>query len=143
MTPNQVRNLMIERANKLTGTKGERQFEDYQQSRVMGLLSDKSLSFYDQLSQKYFSFQLDFVRLRYPTLNMNLSYVGTFDVDFEIDGKGHKEKWDSWKDGLKAEADIKVIHIPDAVTKEEYWPYLDKQLTRALAHKEMVHYIAA
>ena len=146
MTPHQTKLLMIQRANKKFNTKGERQFDEYQQSRVMGLYHGArgeglNLSFYDEVVVKYFEFQCDFLRPRYPGLAFSTSYLGSYDVDFEVDGKGHKEKWDEWKDALKAKAGLKVIHIPEAVTKEAHWPYLDKQIQKALDSKEMVHHV--
>jgi hypothetical protein len=147
LTPHQVSKLMIQRANKKTNTKGEQQFDDYQQSRILNLAHGANgegvtLSFYDELALKYFDFQCDFLRYRFPGMSFAIGYIGAYECDFEIDGKGHKDKWDSWKDALKVAAGVKVIHIPEAVTVEEHWAYLDKELDKALKSKEMVHYIA-
>lgn len=154
MTPRQVSQLMIDRANKKFDTKGERQFDEYQQSRVMNLRhghagEGTTLKFYDQVSCKFFDFQLDFLTLRYPGMSYNIDALSSYTEDFEVDGKGHKTKWDPWKDDLKATAGLVVFHIPEAITKEEHWPYLDKQIQkcregkcRCEDKKKGIHYIA-
>lgn len=142
LTPRQVEKLMISRGQKFTDTKGERQFAEYQQSRVMRLVQNVTLQFYDGVALRFFDFQCDFLKQRYPEMTFNPLYVGSYDTDFEIDGKGHKEKNDAWKDSLKVAAGLKVIHIPEPVTKEEHWGYLDKKISKALDSEEMVHHIA-
>jgi hypothetical protein len=148
LTPNSVKKMMIARADKKSNTKGERQFDDYQESRLLSLRHGHAgegtvLSFYDQMEAKFFDFQCDFLRIRYgPEVPYIIDNVHAYDVDFEIDGKGHKEKWDAWKDALKVAAGLRVIHVPEEITVEEHWPYLDKQIDKALKAKEMVHYIA-
>jgi hypothetical protein len=151
---------MIERANKTFNTKGERQFDSYQESRIMNLVHGQNgegvtLAFYDEVALKYFSFQMDFVQLKQSPFEnagvvIAVSGIDSIDTDYEIDGKGHKEKWDSWKDLLKVKAGIKrVVHIPEAVTKEEHWSYLDKEIERCRQGKcrcenrdKGIHYIA-
>jgi hypothetical protein len=144
MTPRQVEKLMISRANKKTDTKAERQFAIYLDSRLIAHAHDISLRFYDMEALKFYTFQCDFLRYRYAEpMKKVREWVGNYDVDFEVDGKGHKEKNDPWKDALKSADGIKVIHIPEPITAEKHWTYLDKELQKAFDSKEMIHHIAA
>lgn len=142
MTPRQTEKLMIKRASKLSHTIGECLFNDFQEAHHMGLLWDVSLNFYDIKNLKYFRFQCDFLRPSNRPENPLRVWNG-YDVDFEIDGKGHKCKNDNWKDLLKNQDGLKVIHIPDEIVVPKFWDYLDQELGKALMGSEMVVHIAA
>lgn len=139
MTPSQTKRYMISRANKYTNTKGETQFNEYQLSRSMKLRHDVRLSFFDPRAQM-FTFQCDFLlaNCTFPT-----EVSSCYSVDFEIDGKGHKTKWDDWKDTLKVKAGLTVVHIPEPITASRYWYYLDAQIRQALFGTEKVFYVRA
>ena len=139
MTPRQIQKTLIQLADKKVGTRGERQFKAYAESRVMNLKQDVSINFFD-ISGNKFTFQLDFVDARHISDDI---CPGCIKVDYEVDGLGHKTKWDAWKDEIKSQSHVKVIHIPEAVTVEKWWSYLDVQLGEALRSEEMIHYIAA
>ena len=136
MTKRAVEKLMITRQGKAWNTEPERNFDDYQRDRGLGLVMNRSLPFAAEnregVMQRY-DFQCDFLR---PTDT-------TFDIDFEVDGKGHKEKNDYWKDKVKNRAGLKVIHIDGELTKRKWWPELDRAINAALLSKEPTVRIAA
>ena len=120
LTPKMLGKMMVMRNGKKWNTKPERLFNEYQESRGMGLVQNVSLPFAGQ--HETLTFQLDFAR---PTDH-------TYDIDFEIDGKGHKDKWDRWKDEIKNRQGLKVIHIPGVLCEKKWWQVLDEQLPQAM-----------
>lgn len=136
MTKRQVEKLMISRQGKIWNTKPEQLFNEYQLSRGLNLVQNHTLPFVAEnrqgLPQQY-DFQCDFLR---PT-------DSHFDVDYEIDGRGHKEKNDPWKDEVKAKAGLRVIHVPGVLCEKKWWPYLDRQLPMALLQRFPVVYLVA
>lgn len=130
MTPKQLQNAMIKRNNKSAYTKPEQAFVEF--------CKENAFYYHQNLKEKFFhncewfDFQMDFVRL---------NEYAQIDLDIEIDGKGHKEKWDHWKDEIKAANGIKVIHIGAELTKKHWWFYLNLKLKEALASSDMVVYI--
>ena len=129
MTKRQVERLMISRQGKTWNTAPERNFDEYQQSRGLGLIMNKTLPFVaeNRVGQlQRYDFQCDFL----------MPDDKTFTVDFEIDGKGHKEKNDPWKDTVKNSRGLKVIHIDGELTKKKWWGELDRAINAALLSKE-------
>lgn len=98
----------------------------------MNLVWGCTLPFYDPRSKQTFTFEMDFV---HPT---NQSY----DVDYEVDGEAFhgsiaQQNKDAWKDKIKNEHGIKVIHIPAELTmQKKWWKYLDQMLPKAVLSKE-------
>lgn len=136
-----MQRMMISRYGKAYNTAPERRFDDYQRSRNLGLVMNHTLPFvaenHQGVPQRY-DFQMDFLR------PIKLSATGaTWDVDLEIDGKGHKEKNDEWKDTMKASHGLKTIHIPGILTEKKYWWVLDRDLPNALLSKDSVVYLVA
>ncbi|MDE1854619.1 MAG: hypothetical protein KGI38_12865 [Thaumarchaeota archaeon] len=129
MTKRQVEKLMISRQGKAWNTEPERNFDLYQKSRGLNLIMNRSLPFVAEnregVNQRY-DFQCDFLR---PTDE-------SFDIDFEVDGRGHKEKNDPWKDAVKNRSGLKVIHIDGELTKKKWWDELDRAISRAILSKE-------
>jgi hypothetical protein len=137
MTKRQTERYMISRAGKIWNTEPEQRFNEYQLSRGLNLVQNKTLPFVAENRagqlQRY-DFQCDFLRPMEPT---------GFDIDFEVDGKGHKEKNDPWKDAVKNKAGLKVIHVPGEFTKRKWWAELDKALNAALLSKDATVNLAA
>ena len=136
LTRRMLTRAMIARNGKTWNTRPERRFNEYQVSRGLGLVQNVSLLFTDidmEGARIGYDFQLDFAR---PTDH-------TYDIDFEIDGKGHKDKADRWKDGVKNRQGLKVIHIPGVLTERKWWAYLDKALNAAMLSSDATVYIAA
>jgi hypothetical protein len=105
----------------------EKDFNDYQESRRMGLIWDKTLPFEAGDARIHFDFQCDFLR---PTKT-------SFDIDFEIDGEAfhssdREKNKDKWKDRIKNEQGLKVIHIAAELTRPKWWSYLDEKIPKAL-----------
>lgn len=132
MTPKQLQSMMIKRRSKAFDTKGERDFAEFAKKKGFYFIQNVKEFFPNTEHGPDFEFQMDFVR------------KGRFDLvelDIEIDGKGHKEKWDYWKDAIKNQNHVKVIHIGAELCKRKYWDYLEKELQKALASESMVVYI--
>lgn len=130
MTKRQVERLMIDRANKIWDTEPERNFAEYCRSREILVVQNKTLPFVAPNRQgtlQRYDFQCDFLRPSRQT---------TYDIDFEIDGKGHKDKNDEWKDGVKNRSGLKVIHIDGELVKKKWWVELDKTLNAAILSKD-------
>lgn len=84
-------------------------------------------------------FQIDFGKIR---LNVGNGIRGhPIEEDFEIDGKGHKDKPDKWKDAIKNSEGTRGIHVPGEVTEEEHWSYLDMEIAKARASPSMTYYV--
>lgn len=132
MTPKQLQKHMIKRNNKSAYTKPEMDFAAFAKEKGFDLAQNAIVAFL--VEGKRFDFQMDFVK-RHGFKFWEIQ------VDIEIDGKGHKAKWDHWKDEIKAANGIKVIHVPGELTKKNWWFYLNSQLKKALESKEMVIYI--
>ena len=126
-----IQGLMIDRANKTWDTDPERNFAEYCKSREILVVQNKTLPFVApnraERLQRY-DFQCDFLR---PAIHGT-----TYDIDFEIDGKGHKDKNDDWKDSVKNRSGLKVIHIDGELVKKKWWGELDRALNAAILSKE-------
>lgn len=127
MSKKMLRNMMIDRNGKAWNTKPERLFNEFQLTRGLGLVQNRSLPFSD--GGIHYRFQCDFLRpIDHPTM--------TYDVDFEIDGPHHDSQInrnkDIWKDDIKNRAGLKVVHVPAELTNRKWWGYLDKEIARAL-----------
>ena len=136
LTRRMLTRAMIARNGKTWNTRRERRFNDYKISRGLGLVQNVSLPFVDvdlEGARIRYDFQLDFAR---PS-------DSTYDIDFEIDGKGHKDKTDHWKDGVKNKQGLKVIHIPGVLTEKKWWAYLDNALNAAMLSTDATVNIAA
>ena len=128
---------MIDRLGRTWNTRPERQFDDYQRSRGLGLVQNVILPFVSENRVgrlQRWDFQLDFAR----PLD-----AGGYDVDFEVDGQGHNDHNDFWKDNVKNQRGLKVIHIPGILTGKKWWPYLDSQLPKALLSASPTVYVIA
>ena len=95
----------------------------------MGLVQNVKLPFAG------WTFQLDFA----------LPSNETWTVDYEIDGPNHDSgrnvAKDEWKDRLKAEQGMKVIHIGAELTQKKWWDYLDAAIPKALLSPSSAVYI--
>lgn len=134
-----VKKLMISRAGKTWNTRPERLFDEYQRSRGLGLVQHRTLPFVAENRAgrlQRFDFQCDFLR---PVDSQPFG----FDIDFEVDGKGHSDKNDPWKDGVKNGQGLKVIHIPGDICHRRFWGYLDEQISRAILSSEAIVNIEA
>ena len=122
---------MIARNGKKWNTAPERNFEEYQRSRGMGLVQNVNLPF------GAWVFQLDFAH----------PFELGWDVDYEVDGPYHgsdiQQAKDSWKDALKNRQGLKVVHIPAILTNKKWWPYLDEMLPKALLSVSPTVYVIA
>lgn len=114
-------------------SKAEVLFNDYQESRGLGLIWGKTLPFYDYENKSSWNFECDF---------LNPTDSGSFDIDFEIDGEHyHRTKvvngiqvsagTDAWKDAVKNANGLKVIHIPAPIVEKKFWSYLDEMIPKA------------
>jgi hypothetical protein len=143
LTPNQLRQAMITKAGKRWNTTPERRFNEYQISRHLSIMQNQTVTF-DAIARDGgpfpATFQLDFARPRdwdcYSRTGFHDEKAG-FSVDYEIDGEGHKDKNDPWKDSIKNANGLKVIHIPGWLCHKDYWGNLDCAIPKALASKKM------
>lgn len=153
LTPTQVRNLMIGRALERQRALGlhsrpERLFNDFQLSRNMALLWDRTVDVYDPEEKRGYSYQLDFVEPR-PGLVLwdEVRKPDSYVVNFQIDGwKFHHTPTqlsrDKWEDEVKfANGLKKVIHIPEAITKPQHWAYLEAKIATARQSDKRAEYI--
>jgi hypothetical protein len=133
---------MITKRGLVVGTKPERLFDSFQKEQGLGLVWNVTLPFVTTDSEgariRYY-FQLDFARPIEPS---------GFDVDFEVDGKAfhssdRQVRKDAWKDSVKNKQGLKVIHVPAVLCEHIWWPYLAREIARALISKEPTIYIEA
>ncbi len=144
VTPRALQREMIKRNSKQGVIwETERRFNEYAESRVMCLQWDmygtRTLPFIAPNRKGVltrYDFQLDFLHPTFPHGN-------SYDEDWEIDGKGHKDKNDAWKDEIKNKAGIRVYHVPGELTAERYWPDLDKKITAARLEKAGTVHLSA
>ena len=138
---------MIDRAGKKWNTAPERNFDEYQKSRGMGLMMNQTLPFVaeDRLGKtRRYDFQCDFLRPKDSEEYLTTGYhdlAAGYDVDYELDGEGHKSCNDPWKDAVKNGRGLKVVHIPGYFAKPKYWPQLDKALNMALLSPKPTVYL--
>lgn len=125
----------------------ERNFNEYQKSRKLGLIQNVKWhppTFGAAGTEQTVFFQLDFARPLdyeiYAATGFHNPQNG-FDVDFEIDGPMHDWATDRAKNMAKNSFGLKVIHIPSALCDRKSWARLDSQIRKALATKEMTVYI--
>ena len=149
MKPTQrtIERAMIDRAGKKFNTAPERRFNDYQLARGMGLIQNVTLPFVaeNRIGQlQRYDFQCDFL---HPVDAACFKATGfrnpeaVYDVDYEIDGAGHKPCNDPWKDAIKNHRGLKVVHIPGYFVKPRYWNDLDRALAWAQRSKDMTVYL--
>jgi len=113
----------------------EKKFNEYQESRGMGLEWDNDIDVEDWQTGDKYTFQCDF---------LHKNDMGEYDIDYEIDGrKFHKKKTkEHWKDDLKNKKGLKVIHIPaEACVKKQFWAVLDDELPKAVLSEKPIIYI--
>jgi hypothetical protein len=131
LSPHMLAKAMIDRAGKKWNTVPERNFNQYQISRGLGLMMNQNVSLLAVNRMgilQAFDFQCDFLRPKDFASYARTGYhdpAKGFDRDYEIDGAGHSEKNDPWKDSVKVAHGITPIHIPGSLTKPHYWPVLD------------------
>lgn len=140
-TPRMIERAMIDRAGKKFNTAVERGFQAFTDLYGLPFKMNESRDF-QALNRRgqmqTYSFQMDFVEF------LDLSVFQTWKVtrhlppnapvktDLEVDGDGHVDKNDPWKDAVKNRYGIRVIHTPGYLCKKQkMWPDLCDYLGRA------------
>ena len=143
-----VKSYMIQKADKKWDTHPERLFRLFARSHNLAVVQNQSETFV--FDDEPYTFQMDFVRpKKWEDYLMTGFYSPEegFDVDFEIDGPAHdseqNHRKDIWKDFVKAKWGIKVIHIPAVLCEKAWWPYLDKEIQKALRETSRSVWIVA
>lgn len=137
---------MIDRRGKTFNTAPERNFQAFVDFYHLPYKMNESRDFWAENRRgvrALYSFQMDFVEFADPSVFTTWKVTGhvpanaTIKEDVEIDGDGHSEKNDPWKDGVKNRENIKVIHVPGSMTRRKMWPKLLDFIREARASSDM------
>lgn len=145
-----LQRAMIDRHGKTFNTSCEREFQEFVDFHGLPFKQNESRDFEARDRQgtlRVFTFQLDFVEFSDPEVfraykaTNYLPADAQVKVDYEIDGKDHKDSADPWKDHAKNCAGVKVVHVPGFMCRRRMWPELERSLRVARASADMTVYI--
>jgi hypothetical protein len=149
-SPRTLERKFIDKAGKMVNTAPERDFQAYIDAHDLPYKMNETRPFTARDRKgvlRSYDFQLDFVE--FMDLNVFLAWriTGYVDhrakvkTDLEVDGKGHKDSSDPWKDAAKNLAGLKVIHIPSYLCRTKMWPDLTTALQIAFKQREPTVYL--
>lgn len=140
LSPRMIRSAIIDRYGKKFNTSIERQFQDFAEANSLPYKMNESRDFLAENRRgelQVFSFQLDFVEFAEPGVFATWKVTGylptnvAVKTDIEVDGEGHKDQNDPWKDRIKNRYGIRVIHVPGYLCRPKQWPVLLECLRNA------------
>ena len=150
MTPRMLERKFIDRAGRMVNTQPERDFQAFVDAHSLPYKMNEARQFMARDRRgvlRTFNFQLDFVEFADPEVFREWKVTGfvrsdaRVKTDFEVDGKGHKDSSDPWKDAAKNAAGVKVVHIPSFMCRRRMWTGLLESLRTALRQPELTVYL--